>query len=98
MLNISYSILEMFSDRHAWQIESISQTGRLAEYFSTSMICSMASVKGYDTETGDSVDSSDAPVIRSELNQLELLTGIRMIIRILSFEDHLIGSSDAQFI
>ena len=98
MLNISYSILEMFSDRHAWQIESISQTFRLAECFSTSMICSTLAVKGYDTETGDSVDSSDAPVIRSGLNQLELLTGIRMMIRILSYEDHLIDSIDAPVI
>ena len=48
--------------------------------------------------TGDSVDSSDAPVIRSRLNQLELLTGIRMIIRILSYEDHLIDSSDSPVI
>ena len=48
--------------------------------------------------TGDSVDSSDAPVIRSRLNQLELLTGIRMMIRILSYEDHLIDSSDAPVI
>ena len=59
-------------------IQSISQTSRLAECFSTSMICSMAAVKGYDTETGDSVDSSNAPVIRPGLNQLELLTGIRI--------------------
>ena len=88
MLNISYSILEMFRDRRAWQIQSIPQTGRLAECFSTSMICSTVAVKGYDTETGDSVDSSDAPVIRSRLNQLELLTGIRMMIRILSYEDN----------
>ena len=98
MLKILYSIPERFLHRHAWQIQSISQTGRLAECFSTSMICSTAAVKGHDTETGDSVDSSDAPVIRSRLNQLELLTGIRMIIRILSYEDHLIDSSDAPFI
>ena len=48
--------------------------------------------------TGDSVDSSDAPVIRSGLNQLELLTGVRMMIRILSYEDHLIDSSDSPVI
>ena len=54
--------------------------------------------RGDHTETGDSVDSSDAPVIRSRLNQLELLTGIRMMIRILLYEDHLIESSDAPVI
>ena len=99
MLKILYSIPERFLHRHAWQIESISQSARLAKCFSTSMICStMHGGQGDHTETGDSVDSSDAPVIRSGLNQLELLTGIRMIIRILSYEDHLIDSSDASVI
>ena len=89
MLKILYSIPERFLHRHAWQIESISQTGRLAECFSTSMICgTMHGGQGDHTETGDSVDSSDAPVIRSGLNQLELLTGIRMMIRILLYEDN----------
>ena len=99
MLKILYSIPERFLHCHAWQIESISQSGRLAECFSTSMVCStMHGGQGDHTETGDSVDSSDAPVIRSGLNQLELLTGIRMMIRILSYEDHLIDSSDSPVI
>ena len=95
MLKILYSIPERFLHRHAWQIESISQTGRM---FFHVYDLRHGSGQGDHTETGDSVDSSDAPVIRSGLNQLELLTGVRMMIRILSYEDHLIDSSDSPVI
>ena len=100
MLKISYSIPERFLHRHAWQIESISQSARLAKCFPRLWFPSRQRSRDMTLRlaTGDSVDSSDAPVIRSRLNQLELLTGVRMMIRILSYEDHLIDSSDSPVI